>query len=119
MAVEHLTTNGFLQKVVAVDKEKGRLEFLGTRPAVVDFYAAWCGPCRMLSPLLEELALEYEGRVDFYKINVDEEENLSSMFDIRSIPTLLLFSHDTAMQRVRGAVGKAQLKDIIESTLLA
>ncbi|MBE6297302.1 MAG: thioredoxin [Bacteroidales bacterium] len=119
MAVEHLTTNGFLQKVATVDKEKGRLEFLGTRPAVVDFYAAWCGPCRMLSPLLEDLALEYEGKVDFYKINVDEEENLSSMFDIRSIPTLLLFSRHTTMQRVRGAVGKAQLKDIIESTLLS
>lgn len=93
----------------------GSFKFVGSRPVVVDFYAPWCGPCRMLSPVVEELSMEYAGRVDFYKVDVDKEEKLAGMFGIRSIPTLFLIPKKGAILRIQGAVGKSQLKEKIES----
>lgn len=118
MAVLHLTKSEFVEKVADVDKLSAGFKFVGNRPAVVDFYAEWCSPCRMLSPVIEDLALEYDGRVDFYKIDVDKEEALARTFSIRSIPTMLFISKNGTVERVQGAIGKSRLKEKIDSMLL-
>ena len=118
MATIHLTKEQFMAQVYDYKSHPGSFKFLGKRPALIDFYAAWCGPCKMLSPVLEELSNEYAGKVDIYKINVDEEEDLAAFFGIRSIPTLMFVPLDGNIQRSQGAMGKPQLKDAIERILL-
>ena len=80
MTTIHLTKGGFLRKVANYLVHPGEWKFLGERPALIDFYAPWCGPCKSLSPVLDELAKEYAGRVDIYKVNVDDEPELASLF---------------------------------------
>lgn len=118
MATIHLTNEQFINRVADYRSNPGGFEFLGDKPALVDFYAEWCGPCKMLSPILEEVSDEYAGRVDIYKINVDEEEELASLFGIRSIPTLIFIEKNGTMHRSQGAMGKPQLKEAIENVLL-
>lgn len=85
--------------------------FKGQRPAIVDFYADWCGPCRQLSPRLEALAKKYAGKIDVYKVNVDNESELASVFGVRSIPMLLFIGMDGAMPSVsQGALGDKELE---------
>lgn len=88
-------------------------------PVLVDFWAAWCGPCRMLSPTVEELSKEYEGRVKFAKVNVDEERELSARFGIMSIPTLILFKNGKPADSSIGARPKAALKAWLDERLKA
>ena len=114
----NLTKGGFLRKVANYLVHPGEWHFKGERPALIDFYAPWCGPCKSLSPVLDELAKEYAGRVDIYKVNVDKEEELAMLFGIRSIPTLIFIEKNGTMHRSQGAMGKPQLKEAIEKTLL-
>ena len=107
---------GFLRTVADIGNKE--LKFLGERPALIDFYAPWCGPCKMLSPVLEELSDEFEGKVDIYKVNVDEEEELSAAFGIRSVPTLIFVPMNGATQMSAGAPPKPQLTEAIERILL-
>ena len=116
MATIHLNKAGFLRRVADIDNKEWK--FLGERPALIDFYAPWCGPCKMLSPVLEELSEEFEGKVDIYKVNVDEEEELSAAFGIRSVPTLIFVPMNGAPQMSAGALPKPQLKEAIERILL-
>lgn len=116
MAIIHLNMAGFLRRVA--DLENKEWKFLGDKPALIDFYAPWCGPCKMLSPVLDELSDEYEGKVDIYKVNVDEEEELSAAFGIRSVPTLVFVPMNGAPQMSAGAPPKPQLKEAIERILL-
>lgn len=118
MATIHLTSEQFMARVGDYKSNPGHFEFLGDKPALIDFYAEWCGPCKMLAPVLEELSGEYAGKVDIYKVNVDEEEELAMLFGIRSIPTLIFIGQDGTMHRSQGAMGKPQLKEAIEKTLL-
>lgn len=118
MATIHLTKEEFLQKVADFEKNPGIWKFLGDKPALIDFYAPWCGPCKMLSPVLDELSQEYSGKIDIYKINVDEEEELSMVFGIRSVPTLIFVPLDGAPQRAAGALSKQQLVQAFEEILL-
>lgn len=118
MATIHLKRNEFTERVADLGTSPGSMTFKGKRPAIIDFYAEWCGPCRMLSPVLEELSDEYAGKVDFYKVNVDEENELASHFGIRSIPTLIFINKNGQTQRSQGAMGKSQLKQAIEKILL-
>ncbi|MEN8264949.1 MAG: thioredoxin [Nitrospirota bacterium] len=84
---------------------------------MVDFWATWCGPCKIVAPVVEELAKEYEGKVNFVKVNTDENQDLATRFNIRGIPTLMFFKDGDVKDQVVGAVPKAQLKSKIDSLL--
>lgn len=118
MATVHLTKEQFLRKIADYEKNPDSFRFLGSRPALIDFYAGWCGPCKMLAPLLEEVSDEYAGRVDIYKVDVEQEEELAALFRVRSIPTLVYIPMDGQIRVTQGAVGKPQLKEAIENILL-
>lgn len=119
MATIHLTKEQFLKRIADYEAVPGRFEYLGKRPALIDFYAAWCGPCRMLAPILEEISGEYSGKIDVYKVNVDEEEELASLFNVRSIPTLVFIPMNGKIEVMQGAMGKPQLKAAVERILLS
>ena len=89
----------------------------GTGVALVDFWASWCGPCKMLSPVIDEVANEYEGRVDIYKISVDDEQELAAHFGVRSVPTLFFIPMNGTPQMSLGAMPKGQLKNTIDALL--
>lgn len=118
MATINLTKEGFLRRVADFEKNPNTWEFLGDKPALIDFYAPWCGPCKMLSPVLDELSEEYAGKVDIYKVNVDEQEELSMIFGIRSVPTLIFVPMKGDPQRASGAMSKQQLAKIFDDLLL-
>ena len=117
MATIHLTKDEFLKKVSNYEANPGNWKFLGDQPAVVDFFAQWCGPCKALSPILEEVSNEYEGKVDIYKVDVDEEEELSAAFGIRTIPTLLFIPMNETPKVMVGGLPKNKLKEAIDSIL--
>jgi len=114
----HLTKADFLAKVVNYEKDPTKWEYLGDKPCIIDFYASWCGPCKMLAPILEELAEEYDGQIYIYKINTEKEQELAAAFGIRSIPTLLFCPMGEAPQMAQGALPKATFKKAIEEFLL-
>lgn len=118
MEVVALNKADFLKKVYNYEANSKEWKFEGSRPAIVDFYATWCGPCKALHPILDELSKEYNGKVDFYQIDVDKEKELASAFGIRSIPTLLLIPMNEDPQISQGALPKDQLKKAIDEFLL-
>lgn len=85
---------------------------------MIDFYADWCGPCKAVAPVLEELAAEYEGKIYIYKVDTEKEQELAAVFGIRSIPTLIFVPMGENPQMIQGALPKANLKDAIEQVLL-
>lgn len=115
--VVHITKADFLKKIYDFEKNPDEWKYLGSQPAIVDFYADWCGPCRQLSPVLDELAKEYSGKLTIYKVNVDKERGLATFFGIRSIPTLLFIPMKGKPQRSLGALSKTELKGIIKDVL--
>lgn len=114
--VTHLTKQEFLDKVFNYETEK-EWKFNGDVPAVIDFYADWCGPCKVLSPVIEELSDEYSGEVQFYKIDTEAEQELAGIFGIRSIPSLLFIPSNDKPQMAAGALPKDQLKQVISDVL--
>ena len=116
--VVHLTKDEFLQKVYNYVMIPNVWKFEGDKPAIVDFYATWCGPCKMLAPILEELAKEYDGQIVVYKIDTEKEPELSAAFGIRSIPTLLFIPKSGDPQVAQGAMPQASLKKAIDEFLL-
>lgn len=117
MATINLTKGGFERRVADLNNINSNWTFLGDKPALIDFYASWCGPCKALSPVLEELSEEYAGKVDIYKVNVDEEQALAEAFGIRSIPTLYFIPMKGQPQRAMGAMPKEQLKKMLDSII--
>lgn len=115
MTTINLTKGGFLRKVSNYLVNPNEWKFLGERPALIDFYAPWCGPCKSLAPILDELAKEYAGRIDIYKVNVDDEPELASLFRVRSVPTLVFAPMKGNPQITSGAPTKGQLKKALES----
>lgn len=113
-----LTKTDFLKKVVDYEKNPTEWKYLGDKPALVDFYASWCGPCRALAPVLEELAAEYKDQIYIYKIDTEAEQELAAAFGIRSIPTLLFIPMEGKPQMAQGALPKATLKKAIDEIML-
>lgn len=118
MKTRNLTRQEFINEVANYETYSKEWKFLGQRPALIDFYASWCGPCKMLAPILDELTEEYAGKVDIYKVNVDEEEELSVLFGIRSVPSLLFIPMEGKPQLAQGAMAKSVLKSAIQHVLL-
>lgn len=118
MKAIHLNKSEFTEKVIDIGKARDDWKYLGDKPSIVDFYADWCGPCRAVAPILEELAGEYEGQIYVYKVDVDKEQELSHAFGIRSIPTLLFIPQDGKIQMVQGAMPKDNFVKAIDEILL-
>lgn len=114
--MEYLTLQTFKEKVFDYEKNQ-EWAFEGDTPAVIDFYADWCAPCKMLSPVIDELSQEYAGKVNFYKIDTEKERELAGMFGIQSIPSLLFIPVKDKPQMVAGALPKDSLKKIITEVL--
>ena len=112
-----LTKQDFLDKVFNYEQNQ-EWNFSGNKPALIDFYADWCGPCKMVSPILEELAEEYAGKIDIYKIDTEAEQELAAVFGIRSIPSLLFIPKNEKPQMAQGALPKPALVEAIENVLL-
>ena len=117
MKATNLTKEDFLTKVMDYKNNPTEWKYLGDKPAVIDFYASWCGPCKMMAPIMDELAKEYEGKVYIYKIDTEAEEELAQIFGIRSIPSLLFIPMDGKPMMSQGALPKAELKKIINENL--
>ncbi len=117
MATMQLTTADFKNKIFNYETEKD-WKYLGQLPAIIDFYADWCGPCKMVAPVLEELSKEYEGRLNIYKVNTDIEQELSAIFGIQSIPSFLFIDAAGEPSLQPGAYPKHVFKKIIEENLL-
>ena len=115
--MEHLTKQSFLEKVFNYEENK-EWKFEGDKPCLIDFYADWCGPCKALSPVLDELDKEFEGKINIYKIDTEEEQELSAAFGIRSIPSLLFVPMNGQPQMAQGALPKDALAQAINSVLL-
>ena len=113
---EHLTKDTFLSKVFNYEQNK-EWKFEGEVPAIIDFWAPWCGPCRMVGPIIDELSEEYQGKVNFYKVNVDDEQELASIFGIRSIPSMLFVPKEGKPKMSVGALPKEGLIEAIEQEL--
>lgn len=114
---EHLTKETFLKDIFNYEANKD-WKYQGSVPAIIDFYADWCNPCKMVAPILEELAEEYQGKIKVYKINTEEQQELASVFGIRSIPSLLFIPADGQPQMAMGALPKSSFKEIIDNVLL-
>lgn len=117
MATIRLTTQDFKDKIFNYEKEK-EWSFKGELPVLIDFYADWCGPCKMVAPILEELSKEYDGRLTIYKVDTEVEQELASVFGIRSIPTFLFIPTDGDPMMQPGALPKSAFKQVIEERLL-
>ena len=113
---ENLTKETFLEKVFNFEENKV-WKFEGKRPVLIDFYADWCGPCKVLAPIIEELSEAYEGQIDIYKIDTEAEEELAAAFGIRSIPSVLFCPMKGEPQMANGALPKAELERIIAEVL--
>lgn len=114
--VEHLTKETFKNKVFDYEQNK-EWKFEGTLPAIIDFYADWCGPCKMVAPIIEELSAEYKGKIDVYKINTEVERELASVFGIQSIPSLLFIPKEGQPQMAMGALPKDTFKQAFKEVL--
>lgn len=111
--MEKLTIDTFKTKVFNFEQQT-EWKFEGTKPCIIDFYADWCGPCRMVAPVLEELSKEYEGKLDIYKVDTEKEQELAAMFGIRSIPSILFVPASGQPQMVAGALPKKSFQEAIK-----
>lgn len=117
MATVQLTTEKFKEDVFDYTKEK-EWTYYGNKPAIIDFYADWCGPCKMVAPIFEELSEEYKDNLIIYKVNTETELELSSAFGIRSIPTILFIPVEGQPMMQAGALPKHVLKEVIDKELV-
>lgn len=113
----HLTAKDFKEKVFNYETNK-EWKYEGALPAIVDFYSDWCQPCKMVAPVLEELASEYAGKIMIYKVNTEEERELASVFGIQSIPTLIFIPKEGQPQAAMGALPRQTFEKVIKDVLL-
>lgn len=112
--MEHLNLETFKEKIMDFETHKEGWVFNGKLPAVIDFYADWCAPCKMISPILEDLSEEYKDKVDFYKIDTEDQNELAAMFGIRSIPSVLFIPKEGEPQMSMGALSKSKFVEVID-----
>lgn len=112
--VIYLTTADFKQKVMDYETHPQEWVFAGHRPVVIDFYATWCRPCKMMSPIVEQLAKQNAGKVDFYKVDIDQEPELASVFGIQSIPTFLFIPMKGKPTAQMGMMEKEEMEKVIK-----
>jgi thioredoxin 1 len=115
--MEHLTQDTFKAKVHNFEVNKD-WKFEGDLPCIIDFYADWCGPCKTVAPVLEELASEYDGKINIYKVNTEDQQELAAAFGVRSIPSLLFCPKDGQPQMAMGALPKESFVKAINDVLL-
>ena len=113
---EHLTLETFKEKIFDFENET-EWNYKGEIPAIIDFYADWCGPCKQIAPIMEELAIEYDGKVKIYKIDTEDQKQLASIFGIRSIPSILFIPVGEQPQMSTGALPKAEFEKMIKEIL--
>ena len=116
LMTENLTKETFLEKVFDFETNK-EWKFKGKVPAIIDFYADWCGPCKMIAPILEELSNEYAGKINIYKVDTEAEQELAAAFAIRSIPSMLFIPMNEQPQMSNGALPKQELQKLIQEVL--
>ena len=116
MALEHLTKETFKEKIFNYETNK-EWKFEGETPAIIDFYADWCQPCKVVAPILEELKEEYGDKLDIFKVDTEDQRELSSIFGIQSIPSLLFIPTDGQPQMAMGALPKETFKQAISEVL--
>lgn len=117
MATTQLTTEAFIHNIFDYRTEQ-EWKYKGSRPAIIDFYADWCGPCRMVAPVLEQLAEEYRNQIDIYKVDTEVEQELAAVFGIQSIPSFLFIPMNELPLLQPGAFPKNVFKEVIETHLL-
>lgn len=118
MNVINLTESDFIKHVADYHIPHAEWHYLGDRPAIVDFYVEWCGPCRVLAPILEEMASIYGDKIYVYKVDVDRCKTLADAYDIRSIPTTLFFPSEGHPVKMVGAISKREIERQIREVLL-
>ena len=118
MNVTEMNSEMFQQKVMDFKNNPKTWNFKGDKPAIIDFYATWCGPCKATAPVLEEVASDYAGQIDVYKVDVDKQRELAALFGIRSIPSILFIPKTGEPTMQNGAMNKAQFEEVIKSVLL-
>jgi thioredoxin 1 len=114
--LEHLTLETFKEKVFNFEVNK-EWKFEGSKPCMIDFYADWCGPCKMVAPILEELATEYAGKLDIYKVDTEDQRELAAVFGIQSIPSILFVPAAGQPQMAMGALPKDTFKKAFKDVL--
>ncbi len=114
----HLTKAEFLSKVANFQTNPTEWKYLGEKPCIIDFYASWCGPCKTIAPIMEDLAKEYEGQIYVYKVDVDAQPEIAAAYGIQSIPTLFFCPMNGTPQMSQGAIPKEDFKKMITEVLL-
>lgn len=117
MNVQEMTAEMFRQRVMDYVESPNEWRFKGERPVLIDFYATWCGPCKMMSPIVEEMAQKYAGRLDVYKVDIDQEQELAAVFGVQSIPTFLFIPADGQPQRAVGAMSRSEFGQAVATVL--
>lgn len=115
--MENLTKDTFLKKVFNYEQNQD-WKYEGNLPCIIDFYADWCGPCKMIAPILEELSEEHKGKINIYKVDTEQEQELSAVFGIRSIPSMLFCPKDAEPQMAVGALPKYAIEKAIKEVLM-
>ena len=115
--VKYMTTSQFKKEVFDYEKN-AEWKYQGKRPMVIDFYTTWCGPCKRLAPIMEELSEKYKGKVDFYKIDIERDREPANRFDVTSIPQVLYVPMNGKPQKLIGLYPKEQIEEIIDQFLL-
>jgi thioredoxin 1 len=114
--MDHLNKKTFCEKIFDYEKKK-EWDYLGSLPAIIDFYADWCGPCKMVAPILEKLAAEYEGKINIYKVNTDQEQELATAFVIMTIPSLMFIPKQGQPQITHGVLSREVFIKMINDVL--
>jgi len=115
--VKVLDYNHFIKNVWDLEANANEFVFKGERPCVIDFYATWCGPCKRVAPIIDKLAKEYDGKVDFYKVDTDQNQKLAMILQIRNIPTVFFMKAGAQPERTVGAYDEAYYRGLIEKML--